>query len=256
MTISESTGLTYNGIHTSEFGIYKISTDSGLFDEAFLPNRSIVEEKIQGRDEPYFFGFEYEPTELPLSFYFEDGWDDTKLDQVVRWISQPLYKPLIFDVDPTRIFYCVYDGDPRILHAGLKQGYVTMTMRCNSPFSYTPVYEKTFTVDALNNPLSIEIMNSGHEKSLPKVTIEKVGNGDISIVNNSNGGVDSKITGLLDTEIVTIDSFYEDIETNLANTYRYNNFNNNFLELVTGTNQLAITGTGIIKFTYQFKRYI
>ncbi|WP_137743238.1 phage tail domain-containing protein [Robertmurraya siralis] len=256
MTISESLGFTYNNIHSSEFGLIKISTSSGLFDESFLPNRSIIEEKIFDRDEPYFFGFEYEPAEVPVSFYFEDKWNEVKINKIVNWLVQPYYCPLYFDTDTSRIFYCVYHGDPRILHNGLKNGYVNITMRCNSAFSYTPVYKNSFIVDTESEPMNIEIANIGHKISYPIVIIEKIGDGDVSIVNYSNGGIESKIIDLLDKEIVVIDSFNEEITTDLEHVYRYGNFNNNFLKFVTGINRLSVKGNCRITFEYQSKRYI
>lgn len=252
-TYSESLGFSYNGIHSSEFGILNVHTDSGLFEEQFLPERTIVEEKTFGRHEPYFFGFDYSPSSVPLKFYFDEGWDDKKIQQVAMWLTQPVYKPLVFDTDKSRIFHCVYEGDPRILHNGLKEGYVNISFRSNSPFSYTPVYSEDAYVETESN---IEIANIGHDISLPTIEIQKIGNGDVSILNYSNGGIESKIVGLLDQEIVKIDGYNEEITTNQSNTNRYNNFNNKFPKLVTGVNRLKITGSCNIRFTYQFKRFI
>lgn len=256
MTYSESIGFTYNGEHSSTYGIISVHTQSGLFEESFLPTRSIIEEKTFARDEPYLFGFEYSPSEIPLTLFFEDGWDETKINEVAMWLFQPNFKPLIFDEDDSRVYYCTYNGDPKIIHNGIKQGYVTISMRCNSPFSYTPVY--SHRADLVINPTftEIELFNIGHLDCFPTIQIEKVGNGDISIINYTDGGKETKITGLLDDEVVTIDGDNEDISTSLLNTYRYNNFNNNFLKLPRGINRLKITGNGILTFTYQSKRYI
>jgi phage-related protein len=256
-TYSESTGFTYDGIHSSYFGILNVHTNSGLFEEAFLPTRSIIEEKTFGRHEPYFFGFEYSPAELSLEFYFQDGWDEYKLNEVALWLYQMNYKPLVFDEDDSRIFYCMYEGDPKILHAGLKQGYISIKMRCNSPFSYTPVdiREETFTNNTLGT--EIELFNVGHTECYPTITIEKTGTGDISITNlGIIPNKEFKFTGLLNGEIVTVDCENEDIVTSLVNTYRYSNFSNNYIKLPTGINTLKIIGDAKITFAFQSKRYI
>jgi phage-related protein len=255
-TYSESVGFWYNDRHSSEFGILNVHTQSGLFDESFMASRSIIEEKTFGRNEPYFMGFEYSPLSIPLTLFFEGKWDEFRLHEVVTWLNQPVYSPLIFDEDINRIFYCVYDGDPRLFHAGLREGYVTLNMRCNSPFSFTPIDERDFTFT--NNTLGeeIELFNIGHTDCLPTIKIEKTGTGDISIINHSYENVETKITSLLDGEVVTIDGYNEDISTSLPNTHRYNNFNNKFLTLVAGTNNLKVTGNAKITFTYQSKRFI
>lgn len=253
-TYSESTGFWFNNRHSSEFGILNVHTQSGLFDEQFLPNRSVIEEKTFGRDEPYLMGFEYQVNSLPLTLYFEEGWDEYKLHEVVTWLVQPTYSPLIFDEDTSRIFYVAYEGDPRIFHNGVRQGYVTISMRCNSPFSFTPVEERKVTVGS--TPVDIELYNIGHMKALPTVTIKKLGNGDVTITNVTDNNRQSKFTGLLNNETVTINSYHEDIATDVPNTYRYTSFNNNFPSLLIGINQVRIEGNCEITLTYQSKRYI
>ncbi|MMZ70712.1 hypothetical protein D1872_338290 [compost metagenome] len=46
----------------------------------------------------------------------------------------------------------------------------------------------------------------------------------------------------------------QDIETTLAVTYRYKDFNDNYLNLPVGKNVFKIDGYADIKFRYQFKR--
>ncbi len=255
MTYSESLGFTYNDIHSSEFGIMNVQTSSGLFEEQFLPNRSVIEEKIAGRDEPYFFGFEYETTEIPLTFYLSEGWDENRLYEIANWLTQSHYKPLRFDEDETRLFYCMYVGDTRILHNGLKQGYVNITMKCNSPFSFTPVYTREFNLTDNSMGVNFELYNLGHKECFPKFVIEKIGAGDISIINHTNG-IESKLTTLEDKEIVTVDNNAKDIETSIPFVYRYSNFNNKFMKLNVGVNKFTVVGNSKLTITYQSKRYI
>jgi phage-related protein len=257
MTYSESLGFSYgeygNFLHSSAHGIINVKTNSGLFEEQFLPTRSIVEEKTFGRKEPYFFGFEYSPIEIPLTLFFEDGWDEYKIKSLVSWICRDTYQPLIFDEDDDRIFYCMYVGDPKIIHNGVKQGMVTITMRCNSPFAYSRVYQHEYSYT--NNTLGTEMTfyNYGNIPFYPTFIIEKIGNGDISIVNTSNEGYEMKFTGLLDKEVVTIDGGNEDITTSIPNTYRYNNHNGVFLEMTYGQNHLMIYGDANLLIKYQCK---
>ncbi|MGG3987529.1 hypothetical protein [Bacillus smithii] len=254
-TYSESEYFIYDGINSLDFGIYNVKTSAGLFEEKFLPTRSIVEEKTFGRPEPYFYGFEYTPAEIPLSFYFADSWDQAKIKKVCEWFFQSYYKPLAFETDLSRVFYVAYQGDPNLFHNGLKEGYVEISMRANSPFSFTPVIEKSVYVSN-GETKEIEIENIGSLNCFPIITINKIGDGDVTITNLSNGGQQAKITGLLDKETVTIDGENEDVETNLPNVYRYNNYNNVFIELVKGVNRLTITGESIVTFSYQCKRLI
>lgn len=99
----------------------------------------------------------------------------------------------------------------------------------------------------------IEINNNGDESIFPEVWITKVGNGDITIINTSDGNRETKFTDLIDGETVYINGERQQIETDLALTYRYSNFNDNYLEFIYGKNILKVIGDAKIQFRYQFK---
>lgn len=253
----ESTAFTYNDTHSTEIGVINCKVDSGLFEEGFLPSRSIIEEKIPGRDKPYFKGFDYDPFEFPMTLYFEDGMCQEKRRNLAMLLMTNYYKPLIFESNPSRIFYCMYQGDPRLLHNGIEQGYVTITMRCDSPFSYTPFYTTDVYDLSKNNTSGSEIVieNYGHDICEPYIRIEKIGEGNISIVNYSDGGRECKLFNVLNGDVLNVDCENEQIETEVAGYFKYENHNNKFVRLVKGVNRLKIYGNCRLQFTYQFKLF-
>jgi hypothetical protein len=95
--------------------------------------------------------------------------------------------------------------------------------------------------------------NKGDINLRPEIWITKIGNGDLSIINTTKGNEEFKFTGLLDQETVYVNGDREQIETSLAATYRYENFNDNYLELLPGVNVLRVIGNANIKFRHQFK---
>jgi len=95
--------------------------------------------------------------------------------------------------------------------------------------------------------------NKGDRKIYPEIWITKTGNGDISIINTSNGNQEFKFTNLLDGEKLYIHGERRYIETSLPMTYRYSNFNNEYLEFVYGENILRVVGNAQIQFRYQYK---
>ncbi|MGM7720485.1 distal tail protein Dit [Metabacillus sp. Hm71] len=250
----ESLHFTYDGIKSTDMGVIQISVDSGLFDEHYLPETSIVEEKVPGRDNPYFVRLEREPITLPLSIYFQNQLTDEEARKIGRWLNQDYYKPLIFSEYPHKIFYCRYVGNPRLLHNGCKQGYAKLEMRCNSPFAYSPVYTDTFDLSA--NPTTgtmIKLTNNGDYDISPIIEIEKIEDGDISIVNTSDGGEELKLTGLTNGELITVDCEVEEIETNIPGILRYENHNDVFLTMPRGVSHLKIFGKCKLTFKYEFK---
>lgn len=255
--ISESLYFMFDGVKSSDFGIMNVSIKDGLYEEQFIPSKTIREETVRGRSKRYFQGIESEPLEIPLSFYFTDTWDNDKIRQIARWLSVDYYKPLIFSENPDRIFYAMPIQDFKVIHNGLKQGYLTLTMRCNDSYSYSPEYLSPI-YDLSSNTVDgtiIEFENKGDENLYPEMWIEKVGAGDISIINLSNGGKEFRMTGLADAETVYIDNENEDIETDLSQTYRYNNHNGVFVEILKwSVNRLKVVGNAKLRFRYQLKR--
>lgn len=94
--------------------------------------------------------------------------------------------------------------------------------------------------------------NKGDLNCKPEIWITKVGNGDFSIQNITHNNEEFKFTGLLDGETVYVDNENQDIETTLAVTYRYKDFNNNYLDFPSGKNVLRVSGNANIKLRYQF----
>ena len=94
--------------------------------------------------------------------------------------------------------------------------------------------------------------NNGIKDCKPEIWITKVENGDLSIILSPNE-TEFKLSNLVDGETVYIDSENKDIETSLAATYRYKDFNGNFLSFPVGKSLIKIKGKADIKFRYQLK---
>lgn len=251
----ESIEFCYDGKYSSDFGIYNITVDTGLYKEQFLAPRTIVETKVVGNPRPYFGHVDQEPLTLSLTFGFANGWNDQKFREVTRWLgNQDYYKPLYFVENPTRIFYCILVDTPELNHNGNKQGYITLSMRCDSPYTYSPVMTSQ-KFDLTNNASTTDITftNNGDMMCKPEIYIKKIGAGDISIVNTTYKNKLFRFVGLANNENLYVDNEKEYIETDVPLTYRYSNFNNTYLELVRGVNTLRVTGKAIISFRYQFK---
>ncbi|GAA4881748.1 hypothetical protein GCM10023310_72280 [Paenibacillus vulneris] len=99
----------------------------------------------------------------------------------------------------------------------------------------------------------ISFVNEGDVRIRPEIWITKVGNGDFTIINTSNGDDEFKFSNLIDQETIYIHGERELIETSLAAVYRYENFNNNYLELPTGNNVLRVQGNAKLQFRYRHK---
>lgn len=135
--MKQAINFMYDGITSQDMGVHIAWNDDGLFEDIFLPSRSIVEQKIAHREKPYFQRVEHEPLSFSLSFAIVDWEKKDTLRKLARWFFQPYYKPLVFDSNPERVFYAVFEGDSSVFHNGLNEGYIELNIRCDSPYSYT-----------------------------------------------------------------------------------------------------------------------
>lgn len=248
----ESLDFHYDGISSKDMGLLNVRTDSGLFEELFLPNRSIKTFKVKGNDKSYLQGIERENISIPLTFFLPDGYTNEQLRSITRWFNQEYYKPFFFDEFPDRIFYFMYQGDSRIFHNGMNQGYFTIELVSNSSYSYSPVYlSPPIVVNDTVNGLEYEFINNGDSTIMPEIWIKNNGNSNVKIHNLSNG-VKFEFAGIALSETIYIDNEKEDIVSDLPLTYRYDNFNGEYLELIRGVNRLKIYGICEIEFRYRF----
>lgn len=249
----ESLNFNFDGVDSTNYPIININVGNGLFTENFMAQRSILEVTTRGNDKPYHQGIQRQPLSFPLSFYFTDVWDEDIIREIVRWLDVDYYRPFYFLDSPDRIFYCMPTDTPQILHNGLKQGYVSLTLRCDSPYVYSPtVLSELYEYDINISGSDLVIDCDSDFNVYPTIYIQKVGDGDITITNMTNGGQVFKFTDLLNGENLTVDCEQEDIISD-SGYYRFDNFNGNYLELIYGLNTLHIEGTCEIQFKYEFK---
>jgi len=135
--VLEGIHFSYDGIKSTDLGLFNVKLDGGMFEEAFLPDREIKEVKVAGKGTPYFQRVEKSPLEFDLSFAFEFDYDEEKIRRVARLFDQDFYKPFYTVSNNNRIFYCMPIGDSTLTHTGAGQGYFSIRMRCDSPYSYS-----------------------------------------------------------------------------------------------------------------------
>lgn len=138
--MKEGVHFVYDNIRSIDMGLVNCQVSGGMFEEAFLAGREISEKQISGKDKPYFQEVRLSSLSFELTFAFEYVYDEEKIRKVARWLSPDYYKPFYTIDNPSRVFYCMPSGDSNLVHNGMKEGYITLTMKCDSPYSYTPVY--------------------------------------------------------------------------------------------------------------------
>jgi predicted phage tail component-like protein len=251
--IRESEYFMFAGRNSADYGIMNVSINSGLYEEPFLANRTIKEVTIRGKESPYLQEVTRDPKSFSVTFAFEDTWDDDLINEVSRWLDVDFYQPLTFSAEQEKVYYAMPVNDSTLTHNGLKQGYVTLTFRCDSPYSYSHLKVTPWNDFSKLSTNTIDIYNYGTKPILPEIYFMKIGDGDLTITNLSNKGMVSQFVTLLDNEEIYVNGECQIIETNLDNIWRYDNFNDNYLELSYGKNTLQVDGKCKIKFQYRYK---
>lgn len=256
-TIKDKLYFNFNGVSSKTFGLVHVDLSNGMFEETLVATRTINETKQANNDQAIFNGLEYDPLSFELNLAFERGYTDQSIDNVVKWLFADYYKPLYFEGKEEKIYYCMPEGNSSIVHNGLKQGYIALTMRCKSsklvsPLKIFPTTEKV--VPATGNT-TVVINNTGHESVYPEISFTKTGSVGEVTIKNSITNKTIKVKNLKVNESIYIDTFKEIVDTNAVNTYRYDDVEGDlrWLELGLGSNTYTITGAGKIQFRYRLK---
>lgn len=256
--LSEYTTL--NGVQLASLNIYVVRLESGLPTAPFLPSQEILEDYAMNNDVPYYFGTKKNPLELDVTFAKINGywtWDERR--EFARLLTPDNDDYIEFyyheEDEPIKVYYVKYMGGIDIASTYDRGGYITVHFRCDSPFAYSQTYTRIDNLSSIVTPtlISPTFVNNGDDYLYPELWIEKVGNGDVSIKNITNAGMIFLLEDLLDGETVYINNEDGSIESSLSDTYRYDNHNGNYIELVRGNNILEITGTCNLQWKYKYK---
>lgn len=257
MPIKNSEYFVLNGIRSYEMGIYNVVVDHKgvMVSEPLTGQREIREKYVVGRTKPYFMGVNKMPPTLFLQLAFVDKFDDKKIREVTNWLCADTYQELAFSSNLDRRFFVIAIEEPQIYHTGYNEGYIEITFRCNDYYQYSKEYIDDFNLSE-NTPEGtiIEIKNLGDTILRPRLEVENLVEGQkIQIFNQTDRNKEFSIEGLKKDEKVFIDCEEEEIFSSLPNTYRYDNHNDEWIELVFGTNRLKVIGQCKLRFLYRFK---
>ena len=254
--IKSSLYIMFNGINSQDLNVLNVSVDSGLYEEPFLGTVNILQETIRGRTKPYYMGKQIEQKELNLTLFLPENFSDDQLREIARWLGTPdFYVPLIFSEDPDKIYFCMLNSDSSVFHAGTNNGYIKISMLCDSCYSYSPVFLSPL-YDLSSNLIGgteLIIINNGDIDCHLLITVQVISGGSFSIVNKSNGGELISFTNIGDLETLTINTENESIQSDLPLTYRLDNMSSSsvFIMLKRGINRLQIYGNLKIQFKYE-----
>jgi phage-related protein len=247
-TIKDKLYFCFDGIWSNSYGLLHVALDSSMFEETLVASREIVETKVKGNDKPLYHSMESSPLEFDMVVAFERDFTDSDIDNIIGWLFKDHYRPLFFEGREDRVYMAMPVGDARITHNGLKQGYFTITMRCDSSKIYSP----TITTDLVTvvGTSTISVENYGHFEIYPEISIRKNGIGTVVIESLDDGGNIFEVRDLTNLEDIYLNCEKEIIVTDLIGVTRYDKLIGEFPRLTFGINRFKITGDCAIQFRY------
>ena len=251
-TIKDKLYFKYAGVDSRSFGLISVVLDSGMFEETYVASREVEETRIPNRIKPFFRKFNEEKLTFELVLAFEKQFTDTDLKNIQKWLFQDYYQPLVFENHQNKIFNCVAVGDSSIVHNGLQEGYITVTMECDGPRVYGEPHHLTFS-----------------KGTRPTFTIENDGDDEvplfISMANTDAGtfqfnrvfdDIDSynvKVNNIQFNENIIVRSDYEQFETDRPDIFHYDDITGDLskLSIKKGINSYTFTGNADYDIYYQ-----
>lgn len=164
-------GFSYDGRHSSEYGIYLLRSKFRV-----MPETRDRYETISWRHGELDFGFDFAGLAIQLECLVT-ATSEANLRQRIRSIAEwidPSYgeRRLIFDTEPDKFYLARFAGSADV-EIVARQGRVTLPFRASDPFAYA-VQDDVFVYTA---PGSYQFHRKGTAISYPKIEIEGTCNG-------------------------------------------------------------------------------
>lgn len=279
------TAFSFNG--TVYTDLINVSLENNMYSENMRGNRTLLKEKIPGRDIPYFYAVEDEALEFDVVFALTVAKSKSELRVMLRnLVAQTGYKELHFGnynaststyTRESPIYKVIFDGESKLDFVGtnvyndgvatLKYfGYFTLKACADRPYGFENV---TSTVTASGTG-TVTINNTGDLPVFPNIVITNGATAysvPVRIYNNTNQ-TSVTFSSLAANEVVTINAVLKVISSTVSGVYsrwtqrddlQLNAANNTiYLQQYTGGSWVNITSNpwASVVFTFEAPTFI
>lgn len=135
MNYSDYIGFTFNGVHSSDLGIMRVS-DGSRYNDNLLPTIQDKTVQAPGRDGTYFFGSYYTQRVFNVSFVF-DELTEGQLKRVQAVFGDKKIHDLIFDETPYKAYRAKVTGSATIKYIPFGQGATNRVYKGEGSVQFT-----------------------------------------------------------------------------------------------------------------------
>jgi hypothetical protein len=137
--------FTFNGIASTSFtpSILNVTLDNDFYNFAPLGARTIREEKISGRDLPYFYDTDIDVISFPMTIAFDGYATQAQVNEVIKWLYLPKTPKLLQFTEYGLNYFGMFIDEPRFYYVGNNLdgfkfiGYIEVNFRANAPYGWT-----------------------------------------------------------------------------------------------------------------------
>lgn len=251
----KATRFIYDGTPSEKFDLFLCNIDkTGTDSQSGGADITVHTSKTSSMDFNYLMGIEYDQAfEFTFTFSSTEKKDRFDVSVINNWlIGKQEYKKLqIIQDDMSNIYFNCILKDFRVISFGNEPLAFECTAVCDRGWAMEE--DKTYTYRINASPQIIMHNNASHKSNITLPLIEFKTNRDnatVSIRNEGNNGWETKITGLSNKEVISMDSQLELIESSM-NLNRLHLFNKHWFELIPNMNKVIVTGDiEYLKITY------
>ena len=113
-------GFTYNGVHSSDLGIVRVSNGS-RFDENLLPTMQDKTVQVPGGDGTYYFGSYFTQRQFSVSFAYDDL-SEEQIARLRKHFGDKQIHNLIFDESPYKAYRAKVTGTATLKYIAFDEG--------------------------------------------------------------------------------------------------------------------------------------
>lgn len=119
--MSDFTGFTFNGKHSSELNVIRVS-DGSRYSDDVLPAMQDKTVQIPGTDGTYYFGSNYTSKTFNIKIAF-DSITEENFHDIRKWLGDKAIHQLVFDEEPFKTYDVKCTGSPRLQYICFDESY-------------------------------------------------------------------------------------------------------------------------------------
>lgn len=246
--VNSTTVFTFDDVASTSFtpSIINATLNNDMYEFAPLGVKSLREEKVQGRDIPYFYNVEYEPMGFTMTIAFEDYATQAQVNEVIKWLYLPRTPKLLSFTEYGLNYFGVFIGQPKFYYVGNNLsgykfiGYIEVEFRANAPYGWTNI------IDDTENTGDIEVLPSF------EITNNYAGQNTVTISNSTNST--SFVYVLAQGETLTFNGYTKILSSNVDPNPYASWTNEDYLVFAPGENSVTVSNTaGTSTVTYEYR---